>query len=203
MNNIKIFTNGLFKENPVLILLIGLCPVLATGSSMNDGFGMGIATAFVLISSNLLISIFRNFIPNSIRLPVFIIIISTFVTIVDYVMHAYMVELYASLGIFIPLIVVNCIILGRAEAFASKNTVKSSLIDGIGMGIGFTMAITLLGAIRQLIGNGTLTFFGRELFNLSTSINFQPVLVFIMPPGAFIVIGFMIAGVRWMTKNKG
>ncbi|HAP67852.1 MAG TPA: electron transport complex subunit RsxE [Nitrospinae bacterium] len=203
MNNIKIFTNGLFKENPVLILLIGLCPVLATGSSMNDGFGMGIATAFVLISSNLLISIFRNFIPNSIRLPVFIIIISTFVTIVDYVMHAYMVELYASLGIFIPLIVVNCIILGRAEAFASKNTVKSSLIDGIGMGIGFTMAITLLGAIRELIGNGTLTFFGRELFNLSTSINFQPVLVFIMPPGAFIVIGFMIAGVRWMTKNKG
>jgi len=203
MNNIKIFTNGLFKENPVLILLIGLCPVLATGSSMNDGFGMGIATAFVLISSNLLISIFRNFIPNSIRLPVFIIIISTFVTIVDYVMHAYMVELYASLGIFIPLIVVNCIILGRAEAFASKNTVKSSLIDGIGMGIGFTMAITLLGAIRELIGNGTLTFFGRELFNLSTSINFQPVLVFIMPPGAFIVIGFMIAGVRWMTKNNG
>ena len=202
MNNLKIFTNGLLKENPVLILLIGLCPVLATGSSMNDGFGMGVATTFVLVSSNLLISIFRNFIPDSIRLPVFIIIISTFVTIVDYVMHAYMVELYASLGIFIPLIVVNCIILGRAEAFASKNSIKSSLIDGIGMGVGFTLAITILGAVRELIGNGTLTFFGKELFNFSTSLNFQPVLVFIMPPGAFIVIGFMIAGVRWMIKKN-
>ena len=201
MNNLKIFTNGLLKENPVLILLIGLCPVLATGSSMNDGFGMGIATTFVLVSSNLLIAMFRSFIPDSIRLPVFIIIISTFVTIVDYVMHAYMVELYASLGIFIPLIVVNCIILGRAEAFAYKNTVQSSLIDGIGMGVGFTIAITLLGAIRELIGNGTLTFFGRELFNFSTSLNFQPALIFIMPPGAFIVIGFMIAGVRWMLKR--
>jgi len=202
MNNWKIFTNGLLKENPVLILLIGLCPVLATGSSMNDGFGMGVATTFVLISSNLLISIFRNFIPDSIRLPVFIIIISTFVTIVDYVMHAYMVELYASLGIFIPLIVVNCIILGRAEAFASKNSIKSSLIDGIGMGAGFTLAITFLGAIRELIGNGTLTFFNREILNLSISMNFQPALVFIMPPGAFIVIGFMIAGVRWVLKKR-
>ena len=202
MNNLKIFTNGLLKENPVLILLIGLCPVLATGSSMNDGFGMGVATTFVLVSSNLLIAMFRSFIPDSIRLPVFIIIISTFVTIVDYVMHAYMVELYASLGIFIPLIVVNCIILGRAEAFAYKNTVQSSLIDGIGMGVGFTIAITLLGAIRELIGNGTLTFFGRELFNFSTSLNFQPALIFIMPPGAFIVIGFMIAGVRWMIKKN-
>ncbi|OGW04183.1 MAG: electron transport complex subunit RsxE [Nitrospinae bacterium RIFCSPLOWO2_02_39_17] len=202
MDNWKIFTNGILRENPVLVLIIGLCPVLATGSSMNDGFGMGVATAFVLISSNLLISMLRKFIPDSIRLPVFIIIISTFVTIVDYVMHAYMVELYASLGIFIPLIVVNCIILGRAEAFAYKNTVKSSLIDGIGMGAGFILAITLLGAIRELIGNGTLTFFGRELFNLSASINFQPVLVFIMPPGAFIVIGFMIAGVRWMLKKR-
>ncbi|OGV99808.1 MAG: electron transport complex subunit RsxE [Nitrospinae bacterium RIFCSPHIGHO2_02_FULL_39_82] len=202
MDNWKIFTNGILRENPVLVLIIGLCPVLATGSSMNDGFGMGVATAFVLISSNLLISMLRKFIPDSIRLPVFIIIISTFVTIVDYVMHAYMVELYASLGIFIPLIVVNCIILGRAEAFAYKNTVKSSLVDGIGMGVGFILAITLLGAIRELIGNGTLTFFGRELFNLSASINFQPVLVFIMPPGAFIVIGFMIAGVRWMLKKR-
>lgn len=201
MNNLKIFTNGLLKENPVLILLIGLCPVLATGSSMNDGFGMGVATTFVLVSSNLLIAMFRSFIPDSIRLPVFIIIISTFVTIVDYVMHAYMLELYASLGIFIPLIVVNCIILGRAEAFAYKNTVQSSLIDGIGMGVGFTIAITLLGAIRELIGNGTLTFFGRELFNFSTSLNFQPALVFIMPPGAFIVIGFMIAGIRWILKR--
>ncbi len=201
MNNLKIFTNGLLRENPVLVLIIGLCPVLATGSSMNDGFGMGVATTFVLVASNLFISVLRNYIPDSLRLPIFIVIISTFVTIVDYVMHAYMVELYASLGIFIPLIVVNCIILGRAEAFAYKNSVKSSLIDGIGMGVGFTIAITLLGAIRELIGNGTLTFFGRELFNFSTSLNFQPALVFIMPPGAFIVIGFMIAGVRWILKR--
>lgn len=201
MNNWKIFTNGLLRENPVLVLIIGLCPVLATGSSMNDGFGMGVATTFVLVSSNLLISILRSYIPDSIRLPVFIVIISTFVTIVDYVMHGYMIELYASLGIFIPLIVVNCIILGRAEAFAYKNSVTPSLIDGIGMGAGFTLAITILGAIRELIGNGTLTFFNRELFNLSSSLDFQPALVFIMPPGAFIVIGFMIAGVRWLLKR--
>ncbi|MBI3813264.1 MAG: electron transport complex subunit E [Nitrospinae bacterium] len=202
MDKLKIFTNGLLRENPVLVLIIGLCPVLATGSSMNDGFGMGVATTFVLVSSNLFISVLRNYIPDSLRLPIFIVIISTFVTIVDYVMHAYMVELYASLGIFIPLIVVNCIILGRAEAFAYKNSVKSSLIDGIGMGAGFTLAITALGAIRELIGNGTLTFFNRELLNLSSSLSFQPALVFIMPPGAFIVIGFMIAGVRWILKRS-
>ena len=202
MDNRKTLTNGIIKENPVLILLIGLCPVLATGGTMNDGFGMGVATTFVLLSSNVLVSLIRNFIPDSIRLPIFIIIISTFVTIVDYMMHAFVPDLYASLGIFIPLIVVNCIILGRAEAFAYKNSVVPSLLDGIGMSIGFTLAITLLGAVRELIGNGTLTFLNGELFNLSTSMNFQPALVFIMPPGAFIVLGFMIAGARWLSKGR-
>lgn len=197
----KTFTNGILKENPVLVLIIGLCPALATGSSMNDGFGMGVATTFVLVASNILVSMMRNYTPDSIRLPIFIVIISTFVTIVDYVMHAYVVELYASLGIFIPLIVVNCIILARAEAFAYKNSVFASTLDGLGMGLGFTLTITALGAIRELIGNGTLSFFNRELFNISTSMNFQPALVFIMPPGAFIVIGFMIAGVRWVLKR--
>ncbi|MBI5185351.1 MAG: electron transport complex subunit E [Nitrospinae bacterium] len=201
MDYTKTFTNGILKENPVLVLIIGLCPALATGSSMNDGFGMGVATTFVLVASNILVSMMRKYTPDSIRLPIFIVIISTFVTIVDYVMHAYVVELYASLGIFIPLIVVNCIILARAEAFAYKNSVFASTLDGLGMGLGFTLTITTLGAIRELIGNGTLSFFNRELFNISTSMNFQPALVFIMPPGAFIVIGFMIAGVRWALKR--
>ncbi|MBI4377810.1 MAG: electron transport complex subunit E [Nitrospinae bacterium] len=201
MNTWKVFTNGLLRENPVLVILIGLCPTLATGSSMNDGFGMGIAATFVLVASNILISLLRNYTPDAIRLPIFIVIISTFVTIVDYVMHAYMVELYASLGVFIPLIVVNCIILGRAEAYAYKNSILPSLMDGLGMGAGFTLTITTLGAIRELIGNGTLTFLNRELFNISVSNNFQPALLFIMPPGAFIVLGFMIAGVRWILKK--
>ncbi|MEK6589671.1 MAG: electron transport complex subunit E [Nitrospinota bacterium] len=201
MNTWKVFTNGLLRENPVLVILIGLCPTLATGSSMNDGFGMGIAATFVLVASNILISLLRNYTPDAIRLPIFIVIISTFVTIVDYVMHAYMVELYASLGVFIPLIVVNCIILGRAEAYAYKNSILPSLMDGLGMGAGFTLTITTLGAIRELIGNGTLTFLNRELFNISVSNNFQPALLFIMPPGAFIVLGFMIAGVRWILRK--
>jgi len=201
MNKREIFTNGFLKENPVLTLLIGLCPTLATSGTMNDGFGMGVATTFVLVCSNFIVSLIRNFIPGSIRLPIFIVIISTFVTIVDYMMHAFMPILYASLGIFIPLIVVNCMILGRAEAFAYKNPLTSSLLDGIGMGIGFTLAITLLGAVRELIGNGTLTFLNKELFNLSISMNFQPALVFIMPPGAFIVLGFIIAGARHLSRR--
>src|SRR3989338_4941031 len=171
MDNWKIFTNGILRENPVLVLIIGLCPVLSSGSSMNDGFGMGVATAFVLISSNLLISMLRKFIPDSIRLPVFIIIISTFVTIVDYVMHAYMVELYASLGIFIPLIVVNCIILGRAEAFAYKNNVISSALDGLGMAVGFMLTMVILGGIREVIGNGTFTILNYQLINLGEGYN--------------------------------
>lgn len=201
-NNWTILTQGLFKENPVLILMIGLCPTLATSGNANSALGMGIAATAVLLASNILISLTRKFVPEAIRIPIFIIIISTFVTIADYTIHAYSVELYASLGIFIPLIVVNCIILGRAEAFASKNDLFPSILDGLGMGAGFILAITALGAIREVLGNGTITLMGKELFNMQQSVGFKPALLFIMPPGAFIVIGFMIAGVRRFTTKK-
>jgi len=200
-NNWTVLTQGLFKENPVLILMIGLCPTLATSSNANNGFGMGVATLAVLLASNILISLTRKFVPEAIRIPIFIIIISTFVTIVDYLIHAYAVELYASLGIFIPLIVVNCIILGRAEAFASKNGLWASILDALGMGTGFVLAITFLGGVRELLGNGSITFWGRELFNLQAA-GFKPALLFIMPPGAFIVLGFMIAAVKRLTTKK-
>lgn len=193
----KDFSVGLVKENPVIVLMIGLCPTLAVSSSANDAFGMSIAVVFVLVASNIIVSMVRNHTPDAIRIPVFIVIISTFVTLVDYVIHAFDMELYAALGVFIPLIVVNCIILGRAEAFAYKNNILSSTLDGLGMGLGFTLTITLLGAIRELIGNGTITLLNRELVNLGT--NYQPSLVFIMPPGAFLTIAFMMAAKnRWM-----
>jgi len=182
--------------------MIGLCPALATSSNANDAFGMGVATMAVLLASNILISVTRKFVPEEIRIPIFIIVISTFVTIVDYIIHAYAIELYASLGIFIPLIVVNCIILGRAEAFASKNALIPSILDALGMGTGFILAITILGAIRELLGNGSISFLGRELFNMQAA-GFKPALLFIMPPGAFIVLGFMIAGVKRLTREKG
>jgi electron transport complex protein RnfE len=182
---------GIIKENPVLILVIGLCPALAVSSSANDAFGMGVASMFVLVMSNLVISLLRKVIPSEIRIPIFIIVISTFVTIIDYTMHAYQPELYANLGVFVPLIVVNCVVLGRAEAFASKNSLWLSLMDGIGMGLGFTLALTLLGGVREILGNGTLTLFNQELLNLGNG--FKPALVFIMPPGAFLTLGFLVA----------
>lgn len=200
-SNWNVLTQGLFRENPVLILMIGLCPTLATSSNANSALGMGVAATSVLLASNVLISLTRKFVPEEIRIPIFIIIISTFVTIVDYIIHAYAVELYASLGVFIPLIVVNCIILGRAEAFASKNSLWPSILDALGMGAGFILAITTLGAIREVIGNGSITIMGRELFNLQ-QMGFKPALIFIMPPGAFIVVGFMIAVVRRLTTKK-
>ncbi len=200
MNRWQVFINGIIKENPVLVLLIGLCPTLATSGSANDGFGMGIAATFVLIASNILISAVRKWTPDQIRIPIFIIIISTFVTIVDYTMHAADPVLYANLGVFVPLIVVNCIILGRAEAFAYKNDVLSSTLDGIGMGLGFTLTITILGAIREIIGNGTVTILNYELINLGEG--FKPALVFIMPPGAFLVMGFLIAINRVLIKKR-
>lgn len=194
----KDFSTGILKENPVLVLMIGLCPTLAVSGSANDGFGMGIAVIFVLIASNVIVSLIRNFVPDAIRIPIFIVIISTFVTIVDNVIHAFDMELYASLGIFIPLIVVNCIILGRAEAFAYKNNVLSAALDGLGMGLGFTIAITLLGGIREIIGNGTFTLFNYQFINLGDG--FQPSLMFIMPPGAFLTIAFMMAAYRKWLK---
>lgn len=195
----KDFSTGIIKENPVIVLMIGLCPTLAVSSSANDAFGMGIAATFVLIASNIIVSMVRHHVPDAIRIPIFIVIISTFVTVVDYVIHAFDMELYASLGVFIPLIVVNCIILGRAEAFAYKNNLLSSTLDGIGMGLGFILIITLLGAIREIIGNGTVTIFNYQLLNLGAG--YQPALVFIMPPGAFLTIALMMAAQnKWLKK---
>lgn len=187
MSTLKYFTNGLIKENPSFVLVLGTCPALAVTTSAVNGLGMGAATLFVLVMSNVIVSLLKNFIPDKVRIAAFIVIIATFVTIVDLVMNAYSPELYKALGIFIPLIVVNCIILGRAEAFAQKNTVFHALLDGLGMGVGFTLAITLMGAIRELLGNGTI--FSLQILPEGGS----TILLFILPPGAFITYGFLIA----------
>jgi len=195
----KDFTTGIIKENPVIVLMIGLCPALAVSSSANDAFGMSIAVLFVLLASNIIVSLIRHHVPDSIRIPIFIVIISTFVTAVDYIIHAFDMELYASLGVFIPLIVVNCIILGRAEAYAYKNNVLSSALDGLGMAFGFMLTMVILGGIREVIGNGTFTILNYQLINLGEGYN--PALVFIMPPGAFLTIAFMMAAHRkWLKK---
>lgn len=187
MENLKHLTNGLIKENPTFVLVLGTCPTLAVTTAAINGIGMGAATTFVLVCSNLLIALLKNVIPDKVRIAAFILVIATFVTIVDLVMKAFTPDLYKALGIFIPLIVVNCIILGRAEAFAQKNKVLPAVLDGLGMGLGFTLAITLLASIREILGNGTL-------FNLQlTGENAATVLVFILPPGAFITYGFLIA----------
>lgn len=180
-------TKGFIKENPVLVIMLGLCGVLACSTSATDGFGMGLAFSFVMICSNIVVAMIRNIVPNQVRIPVFIVVISTFVTVVDYSLKAYFPSLSQSLGVFVPLIVVNCIVMGRAEAYSSKNAVLFSLLDGIGMGIGFTAVITLLGATRELLGNGTI--FGAQVMPAS----YQPFMLFILPPGAFLVIGFFLA----------
>ncbi|MCD6452379.1 MAG: electron transport complex subunit E [Acidobacteria bacterium] len=182
----KELTKGIAKENPILVQVLGMCPTLAVTTAAINGVAMGLAVIFVLTMSNLVISLIRGFIPDKVRIPSFIVVIASFVTIVDLVMHGYFIELHHVLGIFIPLIVVNCIILGRAEAFASKNGVFASILDGIGMGIGFTLVLVLLGSVREILGNGTI--FGYHLFPAS----FKPVLVMIMPPGAFIALGFIV-----------
>ncbi|HRJ30382.1 MAG TPA: electron transport complex subunit E [Cyclobacteriaceae bacterium] len=187
------FLKGIVRENPVFVLLLGLCPTLGVTSSAFNGLGMGVATVFVLVMSNLVVSLIKNLIPDKVRIPAFIVIIASFVTVVQLLMEAYTPALYDQLGLFIPLIVVNCIVLGRAEAFASRNSVVSSLIDGLGMGIGFTMALTLLGAIRELLGS--LSIFGFQL------IEGDGMLVFILAPGAFITLGFLIALMNWL-KNR-
>jgi electron transport complex protein RnfE len=196
----KEFSKGILKENPVLLLVIGLCPALAVSSTATDGLGMGIATLFVLLMSNIVVSVLRKHIPGEIRIPIFIIIISTFVTIIDYVMHAYQPELYASLGVFVPLIVVNCLVLGRAEAFASKNGTWLAIVDGLGMGLGFTLTLTVLGVIREILGNGTLEFFGYSILNFGEG--FKPALVMIMPPGAFLTLGFLMALQKRLNEKK-
>ncbi len=187
MSNIKYFTNGLLKENPLFVLVLGTCPALAVTTAAFNGIGMGAATTFVLVCSNLLIALLKNLIPNKVRIVAFILIIASFVTIVDLVMKAFTPDLYKTLGIFIPLIVVNCIILGRAEAFAQKNTVSNSILDGLGMGIGFTLALTLMGGIREILGNGSI-------FDIRiVSQDARTILLFILPPGAFLTFGYLIA----------
>lgn len=193
MSNLKILMNGIITENPTFVLLLGMCPTLGTTSSAMNGMSMGLATMFVLICSNMVISALKNVIPDMVRIPGYIVVIATFVTVVQMCMEAFIPALYASLGLFIPLIVVNCIVLGRAEAFAAKNGVVASAFDGIGIGIGFTIALTLLGAIRELLGTG-------KLFNLTIMPEQFGSLIFVLAPGAFIALGFLIAIVNKLRK---
>lgn len=188
--------NGLIKENPTFVLMLGMCPTLAVTTSAKNGFGMGIATMAVLIMSNFLISLLRKIIPSGVRVPVYIVIIASFVTIVEMLMHAFVTSLYSSLGIFIPLIVVNCIILGRAEQYASKSNPILSIFDGIGIGLGFTVGLTLIGIVRELIGSGTV--FGLQVMPES----YEPVSIFVMAPGAFFVLALLCA-VQNKLKLKG
>jgi len=188
------FLNGIIKENPVFVLLLGCCPTLGVTSSAINGIGMGAATAFVLVMSNLAIALVKNVIPDKVRIPAFIVIIAAFVTVVQLLMEAYTPALNEQLGLFIPLIVVNCIVLGRAEAFASRNTAFASVLDGLGMGVGFTLALTLLGTVRELLGS--LSVFGVKL------VDADGMLVFILAPGAFITLGFIIAVMTWLKKRK-
>jgi electron transport complex protein RnfE len=188
--------NGIVKENPTFVLMLGMCPTLAVTTSALNGLGMGVATMAVLIMSNFLISLLRKIIPDGVRVPVYIIIIASFVTIIEMLMHAYLTSLYDSLGIFIPLIVVNCIILGRAESYASKNKVILSIFDGVGVGLGFTIGLTSIGIVRELLGNGTI--FGLQVLPS----NYQPVSIFILAPGAFFVLAILCA-IQNKFKLKG
>ncbi len=193
MNNFKVLMNGIIKENPTFVLLLGMCPTLGTTSSALNGMSMGLATMFVLICSNVVISLIKNLIPYMVRIPAFIVVIASFVTALQMCMQAFVPEIYATLGLFIPLIVVNCIILGRAEAFACKNGVVPSFFDGVGMGLGFTIALTVLGAIRELLGTG-------KIFNFELWPEDYGMLMFVLAPGAFIVLGYLIALVNKMKK---
>jgi electron transport complex protein RnfE len=195
MNYFKTITNGLIKENPTFVLMLGMCPTLGTTTSALNGMSMGLATTFVLICSNVVISLLKNLIPDKIRIPAFIVVIATFVTIIQMAMEAYLPALYDSLGLFIPLIVVNCIVLGRAEAFAAKNNPFASLCDGLGIGLGFTFGLTLLGIVRELLGSGAL--FSLRIFPEEYSI-----LIFVLAPGAFITLGYLIAIINKLKTAK-
>lgn len=194
MKSLDIIKNGLIKENPTWVLVLGTCPTLATTTSAVNGMCMGLATAFVLMMSNIVISLLKGVIPDKVRIPAFIVVIATFVTVVQLVMQAYAVDLYATLGLFIPLIVVNCIVLGRAEAFASKNNVWHSLLDGLFMGLGFTWALTLIGMVREILGAGSI--FGYKFIG-----DADGMLLFILPPGGFLIFGFLMALVNRLRKK--
>ena len=197
MNNRENFLKGIFKENPVFVLLLGLCPVLGVTTTLMNGLGMGLAFTFVLVMSNIIVSLLRRFIPNEVRIPAFIVIIATLVTIVDMMMNAYLITLYDNLGIFIPLIVVNCIVLGRAEAFASKNNPFKSILDALGMGIGFTLAVGLLSFIRELLGSGTIIGYNIIPFGIV-----EPAILFILAPGAFITLGLILATMNAIKAKR-
>lgn len=194
MSKVKILTKGFFKENPSLILVLGMCPTLAVTTSVNNAIGMGAATTFVLLMSNLIISLLKNVIPDKVRIPCFIVIIATFVSIVDLIIQGFVPALSESLGVFIPLIVVNCIVLGRAEAFASKNGVIDSILDGLGMGIGFTISLILVAAVREILGAGS--FMGFQFIPSDYNI-----LIFVLAPGAFLVLGFIMALMRHIINR--
>ena len=193
-NAFKTLTNGLLKENPTFVLVLGMCPTLATTTSAMNGMSMGLATMFVLVCSNMVISMLKNLIPDKVRIPAFIVVIASFVTLVQLAMQAYVPAIYDVLGLFIPLIVVNCIVLGRAEAFAAKNTVGLSALDGLGMGLGFTLALTLLGAVREFLGAGSI--FGHQIY----SENYVS-LIFVLAPGAFIALAYLLAIMNKLQKK--
>ncbi len=199
MTLIKDLTKGIYRENPVFRLVLGMCPFLAVTTSVENALGMGAAATFVLICSNFLVSLFRNIIPSKVRIPCYIVIIATFVTLVDMVMNAYLPDLHRSLGIFIPLIVVNCIILGRAEGFANRHPVLNSVADAVGMGIGFTLAMVILASFRELLGNGTLL----NINILGSAYQNQPLLIAILAPGAFILLSFILGFFNILEKRKG
>jgi len=193
VSNLQNFNKGFFKENAVFVQLLGMCPTLGVTTTAFNGLGMGLATTFVLLMSNTSISLIKSFIPDKVRIPAYIVVIASFVTIVDLVMAGYLPDLHENLGLFIPLIVVNCLVLGRAEAFASKNGVVSSIMDGLGMGLGFSMALVMLGGIRELLGS--FSIFGIQL------VEADGILLFILPPGAFIALGFLIALINHLRKT--
>ncbi len=195
MSNLKTFTSGIIKNNPVFVLMLGMCPTLGTTTSAINGLGMGVATMCVLIFSNAIISLIKNLIPSKIRIPAFIVVIASLVTVVELIMKAYTPDLYSALGVFIPLIVVNCIILGRAESFASKNGVLASMLDGAGIGLGFTLSLTIIGSIRELLGSYSI--FGQKL------IDTDGILIFVLAPGAFLVLGYLLVIFNKLTaKHK-
>ncbi|MCC8035641.1 MAG: electron transport complex subunit E [Rikenellaceae bacterium] len=215
MNKLAILTRGIIRDNPVFILLLGMCPTLGTTSSAVNGFGMGAATLFVLTLSNIVISSVKRFIPAKVRIPAYIVVIASLVTILQLCMEAYTNELYQTLGVFIPLIVVNCIILGRAEAFASKNSVTDSALDGLGIGLGFTLALTALGAVREILGAGSVFGFdfvtktglllqkwGASEGVVQSFLQWDGVLLFVLAPGAFIALGYLLVIFNKLTKAK-
>jgi electron transport complex protein RnfE len=194
MNQWNNLSKGFFKENPVFVLFLGLCPTLGVTTSAFNGLGMGLATTFVLLMSNVVVSMIKSFIPDKVRIPSYIVIIAAFVTIVELVMQAFIPDLFDQLGLFIPLIVVNCLVLGRAEAYASKNNILTASIDGFGMGLGFTMALVMLGGVREILGSGSI--FGLEF------INGDAMLVFVLPPGAFLALGYLIVIINKLRKTE-